>query len=199
MNAATGEWQLQTLKIRYSETGGSSLGFRFYKTNLLQGWKERNTHVNVVLEHSRQQHPQVTAVFKSGEEASCSVRNLTARQIEDLLNFYRNSSGPNLYLRHGGPRCWTERRSIQGLWQPSLECALKQLKWFHKGAIGNSPTTLRYSGTSLALARQHHFGKGRWGDQLKSPKGFDRHILSGTFSNPFSVQGASNLLKRLVK
>ena len=28
---------------------------------------------------------------------------------------------PNLYLRHGGPRVWTERRSVQGLWQPSAE------------------------------------------------------------------------------
>jgi len=194
MDASTGEWQLKTLTIRYSETGGSSLGFRFYKTNLLAHWKSRNPQVNVLLEHSIYEHPSVTATFKSGETATCNMRNLAARQIEDLLNLYRNSSGPNLYLRHGGPRCWTERRSIQGVWEPSLECALKQIRWFHKS---NVPMSLQYSATSLTLARQHLKGKGRWGDQLKSPKGFDKHLLSPVFANPL-VRGAT-LLKRLVK
>lgn len=41
--------------------------------------------------------------------------------VQELLNLQRNSESPNLYLRHGGPRVWTERRSIQGLWQPSVE------------------------------------------------------------------------------
>eukprot|EP00438_Fugacium_kawagutii_P024042 Skav212905 [mRNA] locus=scaffold374:148530:152298:- [translate_table: standard] len=75
MNAATGTWQLRRVIIRYSETGGSSLGTRFYLRHLLP----------------------------------------------ELLNLQRNSESPNLYLRHGGPRVWTERRSIQGLWQPSAE------------------------------------------------------------------------------
>jgi large subunit ribosomal protein L43 len=197
MNAATGEWQLKTLRIQYSETAGSSLGVRFYKSNLLQDWKSINPHVEVILVHSQYQHPNVTAIYNNGEEAKCNLRNLTARQIDDLLNLYRNSSGNNLHLRHGGPRCWTERRSIQGIWQPSLECALKQLKWFHRGST-NTPTSLKYSETSLALARQHLEGKGRWGDQLKSPKGFDRHLLTPTFSNPFVTEGVK-LLKRLVK
>lgn len=41
------------------------------------------------------------------------------------MNLQRNSESPNLYLRHGGPRVWTERRSVQGLWQPSPEGMFK--------------------------------------------------------------------------
>ena len=199
MNAATGEWQLQTVKIRYSETGGSSLGFRFFKTNLLQEWQSRNPTVKVVLIHSLYQHPSVTATYKNGEETTCNIKNLSAKRIDDLLNHYRNSSSPNLYLRHGGPRVWTEKRSIQGVWQPNLECALKQIKWFHK-STENVATTPKYSATSLALGKQHREGKGRWGDQIKTPKGFDSHLLSKAFKNPFiSPQGAVTLMKRLVK
>ena len=196
MNAATGEWQLLSLTVRYSETASGSLGFRFYKSNLLRAWKEANPHVEVILQHAQFEQPQVTAKYRNGEEAECGMKNLTSRQIEDLFNLYRNSSGHNRYLRHGGPRCWTEKRSIQGVWQPSLECALKQIKWFHKGTT--APNGLKYSETSLKLAKQHHEGKGRWGDQLKHPKGFDRHLLVNTWANPF-VRGAQACLKHLVK
>ena len=41
MNAATGEWQLRRLIIRYSETAGSSLGVRFYLHHLLPLWKDQ--------------------------------------------------------------------------------------------------------------------------------------------------------------
>lgn len=186
MDGATGVWHLQKLEIRYSETGGSSLGVRFYLRYLLKEWKERNPQVEVMTEHSLYQHPQVTAIFRSGEKAKCQMKNLTARQIEDLLNLYRNSQGPNLHLRHGGPRCWTDRRSIQGLWQPSLEAALKQLKWFHKPSLtsGASSAPLRYSIPSLKLAKQHFFGQGRLGAETGN-KGFDQRFIASSLKRPF--------------
>ena len=97
----------------------SLIGVRYHLRNLLPAWRERNPQVDVVTSHSQFEHPELSCYFRSGEVCTQTLKNLTARQIEDLLSHFRNSDGPNLHLKHGGPRVWTERRSIQGLWQPS--------------------------------------------------------------------------------
>ena len=199
MNGATGEWALKRLVIRYSETGGSSLGTRFYFRHLLDSWKTKNPQVEVITEHSQFENPRVTAEWISGEKHETSAANLQPKQIENLLNYYRNSQGANLYLRHGGPRCWTERRSIQGLWQPTLESSLKSLKWFHKGKPVNGTsaknqnwTRLQDSPSSVRLAAEHYNGvtSGRWGaNELHGTRvdvGFSKDRLSAIFSNPYA-------------
>merc|ERR1712110_944631 len=127
--------------------------------------------------------------WSSGEKYEVALRNLKPRQVEDFMNLHRNSQSPNLYLRHGGPKVWTERRSIQGLWQPSAEGMFRALKfarlksWYRPGTNG-----LRYSPTTLELTRQHLIeSKGRWGDQRAHAKGFDRHVLEVFFNQPFAV------------
>eukprot|EP00929_Paragymnodinium_shiwhaense_P039120 TRINITY_DN20573_c0_g1_i1.p1 TRINITY_DN20573_c0_g1~~TRINITY_DN20573_c0_g1_i1.p1 ORF type:complete len:205 (+),score=33.02 TRINITY_DN20573_c0_g1_i1:93-707(+) len=187
MNAASGVWQLQKLTIRYSETAGSSLGVRYHLRHLLPLWKERNPQVTVVTEHSVLEHPQLTCVWASGEIHELSIRNMRPKQVEEHMDLARNSESPNLYLRHGGPKVWTERRSIQGLWQPSAEGMFQALKagrakrWF-----GHGNRTLEYSNATLRLTKQHLLeARGRWGDQRSAPKGFDRHLLEGVFNEPF--------------
>mmetsp|Transcript_15083 Transcript_15083/g.35323 ORF Transcript_15083/g.35323 Transcript_15083/m.35323 type:complete len:204 (+) Transcript_15083:50-661(+) len=186
MNAATGQWHLKRLIIRYSETAGSSLGTRFYLRHLLHAWKERNPQVTVVTEHSRLEHPQLKAEWASGESYEYSLRNLRPRQIEDHMDLVRNSESPNLWLRHGGPRVWTERRSIQGLWQPSAEGMFRALKFARERSwLGQKASKLKYSPTTLKLTEQHLLERrGRWGDQNEHPKGFDRHILEDIFNRP---------------
>ena len=199
MNAASGEWSLKRLVLRYSETGGSSLGVRFYFRNLLESWRTKNPQVTLETVHSQYENPRVTAEWINGETHETSMANLKPRQIENLLNYYRNSHGPNLYLRHGGPRCWTERRSVQGLWQPSLESSLKSLKWFHKGtpvggrvASQNTWNRLEYSPTSVKLAADHYNGvtSGRWGTKqihgTSVDVGFGKDRLSTVFRDPFN-------------
>ena len=189
MNAATGEWVLKRLTVRYSETGGSSLGVRFYFRKLMDTWKLANPQVELVTEHSQFEHPRAIAEWHSGETHETSMANLKPKQIENLLNFYRNSQGANMYLRHGGPRCWTERRSVQGLWQPSLESSLKSLKWFHHPPSFAKP--LRYSSESVQRAAEHYNGTtaGRWGpNELHgSPVdvGFGQEKMNRIFSQPF--------------
>ncbi|CAJ1354229.1 unnamed protein product [Effrenium voratum] len=187
MNAATGEWQLRRLIIRYSETAGSSLGVRFYLHHLLPLWKERNPQVVVVTEHSQLDHPELKAEWASGERFEISLRRLRPRQIEELMNLQRNSESPNLYLRHGGPRVWTERRSLQGLWNPSPELMFKALKFAREASwTGRKHEDLKYSSQTVKLCQQHVLEKrGRWGDQAASPRGFDRHILEDVLNQPF--------------
>merc|ERR1712224_751709 len=159
----------------------------FYLRHLLPIWKERNPQVQVITEHSRMEHPEMQAEWASGEKFDYNVKGLRPRQIEDLLNLARNSESPNLYLRHGGPRVWMERRSIQGLWQPSVEGMFQAVRfarlkdWRSRRAAG-----LKYSPTTLKLTSQHLLEQtGRWGDQREHAKGFDRHILESIFNNPF--------------
>mmetsp|Transcript_55804 Transcript_55804/g.104683 ORF Transcript_55804/g.104683 Transcript_55804/m.104683 type:complete len:196 (-) Transcript_55804:79-666(-) len=191
MNAADGTWHLRRVIIRYSETGGSSLGTRFYLRHLLPLWKERNPQVVVVTEHSKLDHPELLAEWASGEKFEISLRKLRPRQIEDLLNLQRNSESPNLYLRHGGPRVWTERRSVQGLWQPSPEAMFKALKFARETSwLGQKHENLKYSSQTLKLCQQHLLEKrGRWGDQSQHPKGFDRHVLEDVLNQPFASDG----------
>ena len=177
MDGGTGQWQLEEVVIRYSETGGSSLGVRFFLAHLLASWQSAS--VKVRTEHSLYQHPRVVAKWRSGETAETSLRNLTPKQIGDLLNLYRDSHGPNLQLRHGGPRCWTNQRSVQGLWQPSLELALKQLS---KTAFKQPEAALKFSPQAVALSKQHLQGKGgRWGS---TAAGFDVFSLRNTILRP---------------
>ncbi|CAE7354089.1 MRPL51 [Symbiodinium natans] len=187
MNAADGTWHLRRVIIRYSETGGSSLGARFYLRHLLPVWRQRNPQVVVVTEHSKLDHPQLLAEWSSGERFEISLRKMRPRQIEDLLNLQRNSESPNLYLRHGGPRVWTERRSVQGLWQPSPEAMFKALKFAREASwLGQKHQDLKYSSQTLKLCQQHLLEKrGRWGDQSQHPKGFDRHVLEDVLNRPF--------------
>eukprot|EP00747_Dinoflagellata_sp_TGD_P224471 gnl/TRDRNA2_/TRDRNA2_96936_c0_seq1.p1 gnl/TRDRNA2_/TRDRNA2_96936_c0~~gnl/TRDRNA2_/TRDRNA2_96936_c0_seq1.p1 ORF type:complete len:193 (-),score=30.84 gnl/TRDRNA2_/TRDRNA2_96936_c0_seq1:85-663(-) len=187
MNAATGQWQLKRIILRYSETGGDSLGLRFFLRHLLPAWQERNPQVQVSSEHSQFEHARMFCEWVSGEKYEVSLRKLKARQIEDHMNLMRNSESPNLYLKHGGPKVWTERRSIQGLWQPSMEGMIEAVRWARRRHLGRrGPPQLKYSWTTLQLTRQHLIEqRGRWGDQSISPKGFDRHVLEPIFNEPF--------------
>merc|ERR1712187_1109960 len=118
---------------------------------------------------------------------TASLRMLRPTQIERLMDLYRNSHSPNLYLRHGGPKVWTERRSIQGLRQPSVEGMFKALKFARLKNWGpRNFRGLKYSGATLQLTTQHLAeARGRCGEQKPYAKGFDRHILEGVFNEPF--------------
>eukprot|EP00397_Hematodinium_sp_SG-2012_P042042 GEMP01046428.1.p1 GENE.GEMP01046428.1~~GEMP01046428.1.p1 ORF type:complete len:202 (+),score=19.70 GEMP01046428.1:23-607(+) len=188
MNAHTGEWHLLKATIRYSETGGSSLGVRFYLRHLLQKWKQRNPQTEVATAHSQWEHPELSCEFRNGERCAVSLRKLNSKQVEELLDLHRNSEGPNIHLRHGGPRVWTERRSIQGLWRPTMHGmiqALRPIKAGEKSRCGSK--ALRYSKHSLDLARQTYDGAGRWGSSHEHVKGLDRRVLRAVFDNPFAM------------
>eukprot|EP00921_Rhytidocystis_pertsovi_P009604 GHVQ01015505.1.p1 GENE.GHVQ01015505.1~~GHVQ01015505.1.p1 ORF type:complete len:199 (+),score=19.71 GHVQ01015505.1:337-933(+) len=183
-----GVWQLQNVTISYSETGHSSRGIRFYFRHLLNKWVQQNPQVQVKSKHNLYQEPFAWFNFADGSSHRECLKQLTPRQIEEVLNLYRNSHSSNLYLKHGGPKVWTEQRSIQGLWQPCREGQLKALKWFYRK---RPPMKLpKYSNQSLKLSFQAITGDGRWGSEREFPKGWDQMHLRSTFQYPFENAGA---------
>jgi len=177
-----GVWQLRGINIQYSETGHGSTGVRFYFRHLLGKWKQRNSQVAVTTVHEKLREPHAIFSFANGSKHRVSLKCLTPRQIEEVFDLYRDSESSNEHLRHGGPRVWTERRSIQGLWQPSIEGQLSTLKWFHKeGATMRLP---KYSAQSLKLSCDSIRGQGRWGNEREYPKGWDRWHLNAILKHP---------------
>eukprot|EP01066_Platyproteum_vivax_P001215 Platyproteum_vivax@DN1141_c0_g1_i1.p1 len=189
-----GVWQLQQLVLQYSETGDSSRGLRFYMRHLLHKWKERNPQVEVRTRHSKYQEPKVVVYYANGRIYSSCLKILKPRQIENMLNFYRNSETGNELLRHGGPKVWTERRSIQGMWAPSLLGMQKTVRNMFKGKMQNLPIP-KYSHASLRLGRQANLGEGRWGMSREYPKGFDIQFLTDIFKQPYDPS-LSHLIKK---
>jgi len=187
MNAHTGEWQCLKIVLRYSETGGSSLGARFFRRHLLNRWKQHNPQVETECVHAQWEHPEIKTHYRSGETTTLNIRNTAPRQIEEFFNLYRNSEGSNIHLRHGGPKVWTERRSIQGLWQPSVDHMMRSLKPVRQGEKARYKNTLTYSKRSKELAVQTYEGIGRWGDRSEQPKGLDRGYLQAMFNAPFAM------------
>ncbi|CAD7942626.1 unnamed protein product [Amoebophrya sp. A120] len=177
------EWQLLKVRLRFSHTGGSSRGVRFYVRHLLENWRKGNPQVELVTQHSQFDHPQLTAEWRSGECQTICLRNMTANQLDQLLELCRNSESPNLFLKHGGPRVWTERRSIQGMWQPSYEGMAQALKWAHQK--DRRAARLTYAAFSLNLSQQAWRGEGRWGEEMQNRRGFDRDLLKAIFVDPF--------------
>eukprot|EP00922_Rhytidocystis_sp_ex-Travisia-forbesii_P020631 GHVS01030323.1.p1 GENE.GHVS01030323.1~~GHVS01030323.1.p1 ORF type:complete len:249 (-),score=49.66 GHVS01030323.1:524-1270(-) len=178
-----GIWQLQQVTINYSETGHSSRGLRFFFRHLLDDWKKRNPQVTLRTTHNQYVEPFALFRFADGSSHREEFKQLTARQVEDVLALYRNSHSANLYLKHGGPKVYTTNRSIQGMWQPCMEGQLKALKWFYRK---KPPMQLpKYSHGSLRLSFQVIAGDGRWGSEKEFPKGWDQFVLKRTFKKPF--------------
>ncbi|KAL8427385.1 hypothetical protein Efla_006416 [Eimeria flavescens] len=185
-----GVWQLQQVLLRYSETGYSSSGVRFYLKHLLPSFMERNPQIQVVLQHDKYEQPRVTFVYASGARTESSLANLQPRQLEELLQLHRDSCGPNQFLKHGGPKVWTERRSIQVGGGASLRLLHASRK------RSRPPLRLpKYSAEGLRLSIEAIRGNGRWGSEREFPKGWDQLALRFAHQNPLMQQPVKPLEK----
>ncbi|KAK2194400.1 Thioredoxin-like superfamily [Babesia duncani] len=57
-----GIWQLQSVLLRYSETGHSSRGLRYYLRHLLNSFQLRNPQIEITTQHEQYELP--CAIFK---------------------------------------------------------------------------------------------------------------------------------------
>ncbi|EPR59955.1 putative mitochondrial ribosomal protein l22/l43 [Toxoplasma gondii TgCatPRC2] len=178
-------WHLKEVVIQYSASGNSSQGLRFFFRHLLHRWKQRNPQVQVHTVENKYEAPKATFKYlgeRTDSRCETPLKDLSPGQIEQILDLHRNSKGDNRFLKHGGPRTWTERRSIQGLWRPSLPSQLIALKWFRRK---RPPMRLpKYSPLSLSLSIQAIRGHGRWGSEREFPRGWDQLHLKDILGSP---------------
>ncbi|AFZ79157.1 hypothetical protein BEWA_020030 [Theileria equi strain WA] len=184
-----GVWQLQSIILRYSETGHSSRGLRFYLHHLLDTFQLRNPQIDVTVQHEQYELPSAIFKYRDGSKYEISLKDLEARHIEEIMQLHRNSCGSMEYMKHGRSKVWTTNRSIQGLWRPSLDSQTNALSWFKKRDSGGRKLTHKslpkYSSKSMNLCCESVKGNGRWGDESIFPKGWDQHYLKQIFCNPF--------------
>ncbi|GFE54763.1 mitochondrial ribosomal protein L22 [Babesia ovis] len=189
--ATRGVWQLQSVVLRYSETGHSSRGLRFYMRHLLDTFQRRYPHVEVKTQHEQYELPSALFSYLDGSKYDISLKDLEARHIEEIMQLHCNSAGGMEFLKHGQSRVWTTKRSIQGVWRPTQDSQSVALSWFKsKNSLSTgrkvTPRSLpKYSAKSLVLNCDAVKGNGRWGDETIFPRGFDQQYLKDIFTRPF--------------
>ncbi|CDR95337.1 hypothetical protein, conserved [Babesia bigemina] len=185
-----GVWQLKSVLLRYSETGHSSRGLRFYMRHLLETFKWRHPHVDVKTQHEQYELPSALFSYLDGSKYDISLKDLEARHIEEIMTLHSNSAGGMEYMKHGQAKVWTTNRSIQGLWKPTHESQAVALAWFKSkdSLCTRRKITTRslpkYSSKSLNLNCEAVKGNGRWGDETIFPRGFDQQYLKDIFTMP---------------
>lgn len=60
--ATLGVWQLKKIRLRYSETGYSSTGIRYYMRHLLRDFTLQNPQIEITRVHEQFENPQATFV-----------------------------------------------------------------------------------------------------------------------------------------
>uniref|UniRef100_A0A3B0N6R5 Large ribosomal subunit protein mL43 n=1 Tax=Theileria annulata TaxID=5874 RepID=A0A3B0N6R5_THEAN len=193
--STNGIWQLKSIVLRYSETGHSSRGLRYYLRNLLHVFQIKNPQIDISVNHEQYELPLAT--FRDGSKYEISLKDLEARHIDEILQFHRNSSGRMEYMKHGQSGVWTTNRSIQGLWKPTFSSQMNALSWFKRLSASKSPYRLKtlpkYSSKSLNLCCEAVKDNGRWGDESIFPKGWDQNYLKQIFCHPFLNDSLNNL------
>ncbi|KAK1938406.1 mitochondrial 39S ribosomal protein L43, related [Babesia divergens] len=197
--SSQGVWQLQSVILRYSESGHSSRGLRFYLRHLLDTFQRRYPHVEVKTQHEQYELPSAIFSYLDGSKYDISLKDLEARHIDEIMQFHCNSSGGMEYMKHGQSKVWTTNRSIQGVWRPTQESQMVALSWFRtkdslcKGRKLTPRSLPKYSGKSLNLNCEAVKGIGRWGDETIFPRGFDQQYLKDIFTRPFINHELANI------
>lgn len=188
---SNGVYQLQKILIRYSETGHSSRNVRFFLRYILPDYKEENKSLNFEIRHEQYEEPLATFEYINNSKYEVSLKDVKSKHIVDIINLYKDSSGNNRYLKHGGPKVYSDRRSIQGLWCPSIYSELNAIAYLKKKKKNNIKLP-KYTKESLNLNYSAIKGNSRWGNERLFPKGFDQRYLKNIFCFPFVDSARKN-------
>lgn len=194
---SNGVFHLQKILIRYSETGHSSRNVRFFLRYILPDYKEENKHLNFEIRHEQYEEPLATFEYINNSKYEVSLKDVKSKHIVDIINLYKDSSGNSSYLKHGGPKVYSDRRSIQGLWRPSIYSELNAIAYLKKKKKNNIKLP-KYTKESLNLNYDAIKGNSRWGNERLFPKGFDQRYLKNIFCFPFvdsekKIQGPNSI------
>lgn len=124
--ATRGIQQLQKLRIRYCEHGGSSAAIRSYlqqspasPTNHLINFAKSNPNVDIIIKPRNGHHPYIQGEYLTGASKQICVKNTTQGRIKEVLGMLVNTSGRKI-TRLGGLAVRGDCVSVQGVWTPML-------------------------------------------------------------------------------
>jgi large subunit ribosomal protein L43 len=134
--ATRGIPQLQKLRIRYCEYGGSSAVIRQYLSQSphLLNFATDNPHIQIVVKPRNGHHPYIEGQYITGQSKQICVKNTDERRVREVFDVLRNSSGRKI-VRLGGLAVRGDCASIQGVWTPMLN--LGESKPFDVNIVGN--------------------------------------------------------------
>ncbi|GAB66037.1 hypothetical protein PCYB_081980 [Plasmodium cynomolgi strain B] len=180
---SNGVYQLKKILLKYSETGHSSRNVRFFLRFILPDYRDENKHLNFEIQHEQYEEPMAIFEYINNSRYEISLKDIKSKHIVDVINLYKDSAGNSDYLKHGGPRVYSNKRSIQGLWCPSIYSELNAIAYLKKKK--KNIKLPKYTRESLNLNHDVIKGNGRWGNENLFPKGFDQRYLKNIFCYPF--------------
>ncbi|SBO27063.1 ribosomal protein L43, mitochondrial, putative [Plasmodium knowlesi strain H] len=110
---SNGVYQLKRILLRYSETGHSSRNVRFFLRFILPDYRDENKHLNFEIQHEQYEEPKATFEYINNSRYEVSLKDVKSKHIVDVINLYKDSAGNSDYLKHGGPKVYSNKRSIQ--------------------------------------------------------------------------------------
>jgi large subunit ribosomal protein L43 len=119
--ATRGIPQLQKLRIRYCEHGGSSAAIRSYLSSSphLLNFATSNPHITIIVKPRNGAHPYIEGQYITGKSKQICIKNTDENRIVEVINVLRNTSGRKI-TRLGGLAVRGDCISIQGVWTPML-------------------------------------------------------------------------------
>lgn len=119
--ATRGVPQLQKLRIRYCEHGGSSAAVRSYLSSSphLLNFARDNPHIKIIVKPRNGNHPYIEGQYLSGQSKQVCVKNTDEGRILEVFDMLRNTSGRKI-VRLGGLAVRGDCVSVQGVWTPML-------------------------------------------------------------------------------
>ena len=120
--ATRGIPQLQKLRIRYCEYGGSSATIRNYLSQSphLLNFAKENPHITIIVKPRNGHHPYIEGQYITGQSKQICVKNTDEKRIKEVFAALRNTSGRKI-VRLGGLAVRGDCASIQGVWTPMLD------------------------------------------------------------------------------
>ena len=126
--ATRGIQQLQKLRIRYCEYGGSSATVRQYlqqsptspQKNHLISFAKSNPNVQIIIKPRNGHHPYIQGEYITGSSKQICVKNVTQGRIKEVMSMLVNTSGRKI-TRLGGLAVRGDCVSVQGVWTPMLQ------------------------------------------------------------------------------
>ncbi|KAL7429574.1 hypothetical protein ACHAXM_001769 [Skeletonema potamos] len=124
--ATRGIQQLQKLRIRYCEHGGSSSAIRQYlqqsphtSENHLINFATAHPSIQIIVKPRNGHHPYIQGEYLTGQSKQICVKNTTQGRIKEVMSMLVNTSGRKI-TRLGGLAVRGDCVSVQGVWTPML-------------------------------------------------------------------------------